>query len=185
MTKRSRFLLTTIWILLSRSIDVYATYLHTPDLKKESNPLVTIFGLSWLPLLVVIGVLVSYVIYAYYKSIFKPFRLFPPEKGYSFSHFIGYMYTGYKVHWTIVLYSIPTSIKRFNQYMGQVFTPCLAYAGIVSTLMWIGIRYTDFYPPLHSVKLVLSILILGCFIINYSWLRKRYQEYLVEMPEAS
>ena len=39
----------TFWILLTRWFDAYSTYQYTPDLGKESNPLVSIFGFGWTP----------------------------------------------------------------------------------------------------------------------------------------
>mgnify|MGYP000595252376 CR=1 FL=1 len=56
MNKKLKFTITTIWILLTRWFDAFSTYRHTPDLGKEANPLVSIFGFGWTPLLVVIVV---------------------------------------------------------------------------------------------------------------------------------
>lgn len=65
MTKKVKFTITTAWILLSRSYDAYCTNMLTPDLSKEANPLVTVFGVSsWTTLLIILGVLTIYVIYA-------------------------------------------------------------------------------------------------------------------------
>ncbi|MDW8287372.1 MAG: hypothetical protein RMJ89_04825, partial [Flammeovirgaceae bacterium] len=81
INKKLKFAVTTIWILFSRSYDAYCTYLLTPDLSKESNPLVTVVGISsWTPLLIIISVLTIYAIYAYYVSVFKPISLLPTEK---------------------------------------------------------------------------------------------------------
>ena len=65
MTKRSKFIITTAWILFSRSYDAYCTNQLTPDLSKESNPLVSVLGMTWTPLLITIGLLTIYLIYAY------------------------------------------------------------------------------------------------------------------------
>ena len=43
--KTLKFLVVLSWILFSKSYDAYCTYLHTPDLSKEENPLVSILGL--------------------------------------------------------------------------------------------------------------------------------------------
>ena len=39
---------------------------------------------------------ITYVIYAYWVANFKNYELMPTEKGYNFSHFTGYIYTGKK-----------------------------------------------------------------------------------------
>ena len=119
MNKKLKFTLTTIWILFSRSYDAYCTNLLTPDLSKESNPLVTVLGISsWTPLLIIISVLTIYAIYAYYISEFKPFNFLPTEKGYSFGNVAAYTYLGYKDSWLAIFYKFPKDIKRFNHYPG-------------------------------------------------------------------
>ena len=181
MNKKLKFTVTTIWILFSRSYDAYCTSLLTPDLSKESNPLVTVLGISsWTPLLIIISVLTIYAIYAYYISEFKPFNFLPTEKGYYFGNVAAYTYLGYKDSWLSIFYKFPKDINRFNHYMGRILTILLIYAGVVSTIMWLLINNTDYYKTIHSVALIRTILIGGCFIIIYLWRRSLYKQYLSE-----
>ncbi|MFZ9695569.1 MAG: hypothetical protein ACO3AY_06840 [Chitinophagaceae bacterium] len=178
MKKTAKFTITTSWILFSRSYDAYCTYQLTPNLSKEANPLVSVLGMGWTPLLFVISLLTLYTIYAYYKASFKPISLLSTEKGYSFSNIIAYTYLGVKEEWPAVFYKIPSSLRRFNQYVGNVFTPCLVFAGIISTVMWLLINYSTFYKQMHDYRGVYLILITGCFLINYMWMRRQYFMYL-------
>lgn len=162
-----RFTITTAWILFSRSYDAYCTNQHTPDLSNESNPLVSVLGMSWTPLLVTISVLTIYALYAYYLSVFKPKDLLPKEKGYTLSNIAAYTYLGRKENWTAMLYKLPKERSRFNHYMGHTLTKCLTFVGFVSTAMWLLIRYTDFYKNLHSPALIYSIILSGCATIVY------------------
>lgn len=50
--KKVKFTLIIFWMLFSKSYDAYCTFLHTPDLSKEANPLVTLFGFDWFLLLI-------------------------------------------------------------------------------------------------------------------------------------
>lgn len=181
MNKTIKFTLTTIWILFSRCFDAYCTFNLTPDLSKESNPLVTVVGISsWPILLMVIGFLTIYIIYAYYVSIFKPMNLLPTEKGHSFSNVIAYLYLGQKDHWTAVLYRFPTNIKRLNTYLGHIMSLSLGFAGVISTLMWVLIRNSEYYRTIHSAPLIYSILILGCITIAFFWNKSMYSKYLAQ-----
>lgn len=181
MNKKLKFAVTTIWILFSRAYDAYCTNLLTPDLSKESNPLVTVVGISsWTPLLIIISVLILYSIYAYYVSVFRPINLLPAEKGYSFGNIVAYAYLGFKDSWTSVFCKFPKNLKRLNNYMGHILTKCLVYAGLVSTIMWLLINNTDYYETFHSVALVRTILIGGCFLIIYLWNRSLYRQYLTD-----
>lgn len=181
MNKNLKFTAITTWILFSRSYDAYCTYQLTPDLSKEANPLVTVVGISsWTTLLLVLSVLTIYTIYAYYVSVFKPMNLIPKDKGFSFGNFVAYVYLGLEDNWSATLYKLPKDIQRFNNYMGNLLTRCLVYAGVISTIMWLLINNTDYYKTIHSAPLIYSILIGGGIIIIYLWNKGLYREYLAE-----
>ncbi|MCK6641753.1 MAG: hypothetical protein L6Q81_16875 [Bacteroidia bacterium] len=177
MNKSLRFTLMTVWILLSRSYDAWCTNQFTPDLSKEANPLVSFFGLSWTPLLLIITALTLYVIVAYYFSVFRKKSLVPAETGMSFNHFFAFLYLGRKDHWSAIFYKFPKQQWRFHHYMGMMIAPALAYAGVISTLMWIGIKYIPAYRPIHSLELIYSLIIGGTFLISILISRKMYSEY--------
>ncbi len=177
MRKSIRFFIVTVWIVFSRSYDVYCTHQLTPDLSKEANPLVSVFGLTWTPLLLIVAVLTIYAIYAYYVSIFKHSNLLPAEKGLSFREVATYIYLGRIDAWYAMLYKYPKSFNRFNQVVGHTLTKCLVYAGVVSTIMWLLINYTNYYKNLHSAALIYSILFIGCIAIVYQWYKSMYSHY--------
>ncbi|MEI2696706.1 MAG: hypothetical protein V9E90_16675 [Saprospiraceae bacterium] len=178
MTRSFKFILTTVWILFTRSYDAYCTNQLTPDLSKENNPLVSMLGMGWTALLITLVILTIYAIYAYFISVFHPKELLPVEKGYTFSNVIAFTYLGQKEDWPAVFYELPKDFNRFNQYMGHVLTKCLVYAGFVSSFMWLLINYTDYYKKLHSATAIYSILVIGCFVIIYNWNKNLYKEYL-------
>ena len=166
------------WIILSRCYDAYCTYNLTPDLDKEANPLVSVLGISsWSTLLVIIGLLTIYLIYAYYISVFRHFNFLPSEKNFTFSNIIAFAYLGRKDEWTSIFYKFPRDINRFNHYMGSLASRFLVYFGIISTIMWLLINHTDFYKTVHNHKFIYLILIAGMFVIGYNWNRSLYLKY--------
>lgn len=184
MKKRTKFIITTLWILLSRSYDVLATYQYTPDLKHEANPLASIFNFGWMTIIPIVAIITGYIIYAYYQSTFKSYPLHPQEKGYSFWQFATYLYLGKPAHWTATMYQLPKDKKRLHFYLGKVLTRCLAFAGIVSTVMWLLINYTGFYKQYHSAFAVYSILAVGCVLISAQWMKEEYKIYQLETLRA-
>ncbi len=178
MRKTIRFAAVTIWIIFSRSYDAYCTYQWTPDLSKEANPLVSVLGMTWTPLLIVVGLLSLYSIFAFYVSIFKPMYLLPEEEGLSFREVSTFVYLGKSDHWLSILYKYPKSLSRFNQVIGHTLTKCLVFAGIVSTVMWLLINNFDYYRTMHSAPLIYTILLLGCVVIIWQWFRGVYRGYL-------
>lgn len=181
MSKKLKFTLTTTWILLSRSYDAYCTHSLTPDLGNEANPLVTVGGISsWTTLLVILGILTIYSIYVYSISTFRPMNLMPKIKGLSFGNFVAYVYLGIETSWVATLYKFPKDLNRFNQYMGNLLTRCLVFAGVVSTIMWLLINNSEYYKKIHSAPLIYTILVGGCAIIMYTWNRSMYKKYRAE-----
>ena len=180
LLKKIKFTITISWIILTRMYDAYSTNQLTPDLSKESNPLVSVLGMTWAPLLIVLGLLTVYVVYAFYVSTFKPTPLFPSQNGYTFKEFVTFTYLGRTDSWMALVYKFPKDLNRLNNWMGIVLTKGLVFAGGVSTAMWLFINYTDFYKNMHSAQLVYSILIIGFLAIIYFWNKKMYATYLSE-----
>ena len=182
MNKRIKFIVTTLWILLSRSYDVFATYQYTPDLKHEANPLASVLGWGWMPILTLVSILMAYIIYAYYISTFKKYPLHPQQSGYSFVKFATYLYLGKNAHWTANLYQLPKDIKRMHHVMGNILSRCFVYAGMLTTPMWLLINYTDFYKEYHSAAFIYTLLVSGCLIITGAWFRQQYVIYKRHSP---
>jgi len=172
-----KFLIVLSWILFSKSYDAYCTYLHTPDLSKEANPLVSILGLNWFWLLIVIGSLTIYTYYTLSLITFKPIKLYPLEKGYSFSNFIGHLYLGKKSSWLGMFYRFPKDINRFHYFFGNIFVRYLVFAGIISTVMWLLINNSEVYRAIHNHLVIYGILISGTFIILYNHYKTNYNKY--------
>lgn len=187
MKKYIRFTLITVWILLSRFYDVYATYQHTPDLKQEANPLASVLHLGWAPIIAIVALLTGYIIYAFYVSTFKKYDLAPKEKGYSFIPFAIYLYLGKKQHWTAMFYKLPKDVKRFNHFMGYMLAAGMSFAGVVSTAMWLLINYTDtYYYKYHNPVIVYSVILVGVVAIALQWHIKMYKQYkLATTPVTS
>ena len=67
-------------LILTRVADGILTYKITPDLSRELNPLVSIFGFDWAGLIVVALAIIIPTVYLTYYNIYKPFDNFPDKK---------------------------------------------------------------------------------------------------------
>lgn len=178
MNKKTQFILVSCWILATRFYDAYSTYQFTPALDKEANPLVSVLGLGWTPLLAIISILTLIIIYAYYLVTFKSFDLTPKVRGYSLKEFISFTYFGTKENFVQIFYKIPKGRKRLLFYVGNLFPSMLSFAGLVSTLMWLGINYYEPYYNFHKAQYIYILLIISCLFIIYNWYKKMYNKYL-------
>jgi len=176
--KRLKFFIILFWMLFTKSYDAYCTFQHTPDLSKEANPLVSVLGFNWFWLLLVIGILTIYTCYTLYLISFKPVKLYPVEKEYSFSNFIAYMYFGKKSNLLSMLYKLPSlKDKRIHYSLGNILVRYLVFAGLVSTIMWLLINNSEFYRDIHNHLVVYGILISGTFMIMYNYYKTNYKRY--------
>jgi hypothetical protein len=125
----------------------------------------------------ILGALTLYICFAFYRSTFHPLNLEPKEKGLTFASYAAYLYLGEYTHWSAMLYRFPKEIKRLHQYFGSFLTPCLVYAGIISTVMWLLIHFSEEYRALHTAGRVYFLLIAGCIqiIVSLNW--RRYKSY--------
>jgi hypothetical protein len=178
MKRIMKFTLLTTWIIFSRVVDLYATARFTPDLKQEGNPLVTLGGLSWTPLVIIVTCLVAYSIYALYISIFKEYKILPTEKGLNFGKFFAYIHLGQNDHWTSVMYKLPNDPMRWTHLIGYLLPSAFAFAGIVTTLMWIFINYIPgFYTSYYKLNVVYLIILIGTIIIWTRYYSRLYIKY--------
>jgi hypothetical protein len=178
MKKVMRFTLLTIWIILTRAIDLFATAKFTPDLKQEGNPLVTLGGLSWTPIIIIVTSLVAYAIYTLYISTFQEYELLPTEKGLTFGDFFAYIHLGQKSHWTSVMYKLPKDKMRWTHLIGYLLPTALAFTGIVTTIMWMLINFVpNFYTFYYKLNTVYLIILLGTLIIWSNYYLTLYRRY--------
>lgn len=158
--------------------DYVSTKNFTPDLSKETNPLVYIGGLKWNALTIILVILTMYVIYALYISIYKNHKLLPNRTGLSFKEFVPYYYFGNEERLSSLFWKFPKSFMRFNAIMGAILAGALVFAGIISTTMWILINYTTwYYPGLHFPPLLYGLILIGAVAAGYLHFRNSYAKY--------
>jgi hypothetical protein len=61
--------------------------------------------------------------------------------------------------------------------MGRILPPCLAFAGLLSTLMWLLIQYYPHYHLYHSPIVIYSILIFNSIFIIYRINQMEFRQY--------
>lgn len=79
MSKKTKFIILAILVAAGRFYDVFTTSLYTPDLKNESNIIVSLFGGGWTIVLILQTLLSVTVIYCLYCYFFKFQTVRPAE----------------------------------------------------------------------------------------------------------
>ncbi len=85
---RLRFLATTFMIVVARALDAWTTWLATPTLALEANPLERLLHLGWWGMLLMNTIVVALVAFAAWRAAFRPPAL-PAEVGLGQEAFVG------------------------------------------------------------------------------------------------
>lgn len=176
--KRHEFMLLTVLLCVTRLSDLLATFIVTPDLVRETNPMVSIFGQGWTWLIGVQVVLVSSIVWLNYLSIFKPRPDHPPQSGLSLGQFATTYYFGREQHWTNLIFRLPYRRSVFVKVFGYTLPRVLIVVGLVvsmsSLLLSVSKTYANHYPPLPAFYAAIAAIAL---LIYYRFFRIEYNAY--------
>ncbi len=173
------FWLLTSFFLITRCWDITATYVITPDLEKETNPIVSIFGQGWMAVIIFQIILASVVIILNYYSLFKIKNSYPSQKGYSFKDFITYYYFGEKRSLIKMLYKFPKNKSVLIKALGYILPRSLivisVFISLSSTLLIVSSDYQKFYAAAKPCYYVILIAIVSVFYVLF--FKKEYTIY--------
>jgi len=143
----------------------------TPDLERETNPLVSIFGRGWVAVIIFQVILVSIIIILNYLSLFKIKSSYPSQKGYSYKEFIMYYYFGKEENLIKMIYKFPQDKVTLIKLLGYVLPRALIVISIFistsSTFLIISSDYSEFYAVAKPYYYIVLIGIAFLFIILF------------------
>ncbi len=179
MNKGTReFVLLTTLLFATRIGDLVMTYLVTPDLARETNPLVSMLGQGWISLIVLQIILVSAIVLLNYYSLFKLQPTYPSQSGLSFAEFATRYYLGREQHWMNLLFRFPSRWSVFVKAFGYTLPRALIVIGLLvsmsSATLTISEVYSDFYPPLPVFYLVIVTIALYFY---FRFFKTEYHAY--------
>ncbi len=117
-------------ILITRFLDGLITYLVTPDLKYEANPIESVLGLGWIGLFLFNVMLIGIVIYLTYFQIYTEFKNYPAQK-YNLKQFVSYYFFNAPDQFYKLFYSFPRNKKALAYAHGYIVPRTLILFGVV------------------------------------------------------
>lgn len=167
-------------ILVLRFLDLYTTYLYTPDLGREWNPLVSILGASWLSFIItqiIIIAFVSSLIFFYFNRTPNE----PVQKGLGFYDFIYVYFFGKLKPWRERIFTMPTNLKKhlvFNGFLFLVISILLGCFAIINNLLLIaGVEsYIRFLVKNYKTFFPISFILVTIFAV-YLYFGIEYYKY--------
>lgn len=133
------------YIILLRVVDLGLTFVYTPNLKHEWNPIVSIFSYSWIGMLITQILVVSLIVFVMSFYFFKkPLTNLPADL--SFRDYIYYYFHNQK----------RSQEKKWLKYNRITINRILAYNGFILMTMAISISYLAIINNLMIIYMVKS-----------------------------
>lgn len=174
-----------ITIILLRAADLYITYLYTPDLGSEWNPLVSIFGLTWYGFIATqIGIIIFISILMFFYFNRKPPKI--DQSNLSLNDF-SYVYFYGKMHpWRRRVFTVPRHYRRhlaFNGFLFMAITIGISTFAIVHNILLISGNslYTSFVDKYHEAYFPLTFTF-TLIVALYLFFAKEFDVYKKSNP---
>ena len=152
-----RFLILSILVVIGRLYDATTTYLYTPDLTKEGNPLVVWFGAGWTISIIIQIVLTGVIIFLLYYYIFKFKPKQPTETNLTLKQFTSYLFFGNTKSFYKIFYKTFQNKNVLFAFVGYVTSFTLIsvsyIVGTSTTFLLISDTYRNFYK--HGIPIIL------------------------------
>ncbi len=182
------FAVLTLLLFASRTADAATTYLVTPDLSRETNPMVRVLGFGWSQLLAAEVILSLLVVGLSYWALFSPPLRHPQEQGLRFREFADVFYFGRRAALTDYLWRPPVGWRLNLKMAGHTLPRVLIAMGFSVAASSLASVYCapwrEFLrltaPSCYYVPLVL----LSVWSIH-SFLRHEYSGYSSAAPARS
>ena len=185
------FITTAGYIILLRLLDLGLTFIYTPKLHYEWNPIVSVFGYSWLGMLITQVLLISFIIFVMSFYFYKKPIVDPPND-LSFKEYI-YYYFHNKRHiakkkWLPFNRRSLERVLAYNGFILMTLAICVSYLAIINNLLIINnvkayslfiYRYSDiFFPALMAVLAVSSFYLF--FIMEYRTYKNKIEKVAID-----
>lgn len=157
------------YISLLRILDLGLTFIYTPNLKYEWNPIVSVFNYSWVGMLIsqvlIISLIIAVMSFYFFK---KPLINLPNDL--SFSEYIYYYFHNEK----------RTKKRKYLKPTRQTINRVLAYNGFILMTMAISISYLAI---INNLMVIYTVKSYSIFIGQYG--NSFYLSFLIIMTILS
>jgi len=176
------------YIILLRILDLGLTFIYTPNLKYEWNPVVSVFNYSWIGMLITQILIISFILVVMSFYFFKkPIINLPNDL--SFKEYIYYYFHNEK-RTKKRKYLKPTRqtlnrVLAYNGFILMTLAISISYLAIINNLMVINKvkSYSNFigqYGNSFYISILIIVAILS-FILFFTIEYKSYRKNLVKV----
>jgi hypothetical protein len=168
-------------VILTRTADFVGTLYYTPNLDKELNPMVIIFGFGWVGILVLQILGISFVAFINYLSLFRTKIIEINNKGLNFHEFLSMLYFNQVSAWKwsyVYRASLYGKNQSLNMY-GWLIPRVLIYVGLVLMFFFFLLNFIPAYREIHKFFIVpMYLLMFSSLPVCFYWYHKlRFEIY--------
>ncbi len=176
------------YIILLRILDLGLTFIYSPNLRYEWNPLVSVFNYSWMGMLITQILIVSFIITVMsFYFLKKPLANLPNDL--SFNEYIYYYFHNEKrTQKRKYLKFTRQTIERvlaYNGFILMTLSISISYLAIINNLMVINnVKSYSYFIGQHGSLFYLTIIIIMAilsFILFFIMEYKSYRKNLVQV----
>lgn len=136
-------------LAVTRYADAQTTYLYTPDLNLEANPLASYFGLGWTGLIAAQIIGIALIMYALWGYCFKRVEVPLFERSISLKRFISLFHFRDTARFWSLFIKFPTNKHSLRAGIGYIVTYVLicisALVSTSTTMLLLSSRYREIY----------------------------------------
>lgn len=148
-----QYITAVTYIFLLRFLDLGLTFIYTPDLRYEWNPVVSVFNYSWIGMLVTQILIVSFILAIMSFYFFKkPIINLPNDL--SFKNYIYYYFHNEK----------KTNKRQYLKPTRQTLDRVLAYNGFILMTLAISVSYLAI---INNIMVIRKVRAYSNFIMQY------------------
>jgi hypothetical protein len=185
--KKIMFWFLVILNLIMSITDLVLTYIGTPDLSIEGNPLVYQFGLGWKSLIISSLVFLAIIVMLLYYTFFRFKRIVIQCEG--LKQYISMLFYNRPDKFILALYKFPkskTGLSYLGASLGYVLAIIIPIVKLFAVFLWVGIiinlnivKYYHNYFNILMTPLGRSDAFVGgiilALVVWYYWFSKEYK----------
>jgi hypothetical protein len=187
LNKKIVFWLLAIVNLIMSVTDLVLTYIGTPDLSIEGNPLIYVFGLGWKSLIISSIIFLVIIEMSLYYAYFCFKRIAIQCEG--FKQYVSMLFYNHPDKFIWILYKFPKNkigLSYFVASLGYVLGIVVPILKLVAAFLWVGIinnlsivnLYHNYFnilmTPFGRIDVLIGGIILALFVWYY-WFFKEYK----------
>ncbi len=184
-----KFLLACCAYLLTIILDLLFTYIATPNLLLEGNPLYNSFNMGWAGLIVINAItFVGYILMAWYAFIkYKP----PKTNETDLKRYMALINYGDADKYVPMMWKLPKNWGPQTACLCWSVVCVLPFCRMIIVFEWflmiLGIRniYTEIFFSIVAVfplgRIDIFLAIIGAWILSFVWIKKEFKANLREI----